>query len=622
MNPRDRRLGMDRAITRRDFLNGISVAIGASLLPACARNGEPLGAVPSAYYPPAETGMRGSHPGSFEVAHATVEGAQWAAEKIDEHYDLVVVGAGISGLSAAYIYHRDVDPSARILILDNHDDFGGHAKRNEFTLDGRLFLSYGGTTFMESPNSYPAVAKQVVAELGIDVSRHSEVFHEDFFEPYGDGRVTFFDKETFGADYLAKGKYGFGDSLDEAPLTESAKEELLRLFDDKNDYLEGMTTDERREVLESLSWSEYLAKHAGVGDEVLAFVQKWPEAVWGIGADAYPAWLAWMDGQPGFAGMDIGYEVDDSVYDDSAFYFPDGNASVARLLVRKLVPSVAPGNTMDDIVTARFDYSRLDQPENLTRIRLSSTVVGLKHQGGKLDAEVEVTYASGDKARTVTASKVIWAGYHSMVPHVCPDLPEEQVAPLQNSVRCPLVSAKALIRNWRSLAELGIRSAYCPGSFFQVVRFTHPVSMGDYKFSLSPDEPVVLHTWHVPLAPGLPAPEQFKAGRQSLLETSFETFERKLRDQLDRMLGPGGFDPARDIAAITVNRHPHGYAYSYDPQTNDVAWWDIYWKQERQPWVDARQRVGNIAFAAHDAATDAMTESAIEEAYRAVHELM
>jgi spermidine dehydrogenase len=209
-----------------------------------------------------------------------------------------------------------------------------------------------------------------------------------------------------------------------------------------------------------------------------------------------------------------------------------------------------------------------------------------------------------------------------MVPYVCPDVPEQQDAALRSSVRAPLVVTKALIRNWRSLADLGIRTAYCPGSFYQVVRFTHPVSMGDYRFSLSPDEPVVLHLGYVPLAPGLPAPEQFRAGRQTLLETSFETFERNLRDQLDRMLGPGGFDPAGDIAAITVNRWPHGYAYSYDTETNDVAWWDRYWRHERRPWVEARQRVGNIAFAAHDAATDAMTESAIEEAYRAVHELM
>jgi len=147
MDSRDRRLGMGRAISRRDFLNGVSVTLGAALLPACTRTGEhdrgeQLVEGPSAYDPPTETGMRGSHPGSFEVAHATVQGQHWAAEKTDEHYDLVVVGAGISGLSAAYIYRRDVDPNASILLLDNHDDFGGHATRNEFMLDGRTYVGY------------------------------------------------------------------------------------------------------------------------------------------------------------------------------------------------------------------------------------------------------------------------------------------------------------------------------------------------------------------------------------------------------------------------------------------------------------------------------------------------
>ncbi|NOR36865.1 MAG: NAD(P)-binding protein, partial [Woeseiaceae bacterium] len=481
MNSRDRRLGMDRAISRRDFLNGISVAIGASLLPACGRNDGPMADLPAAYYPPAETGMRGSHPGSFEVAHATVQGQHWAAEKTDEHYDLVVVGAGISGLSAAYIYRRDVNPHARILILDNHDDFGGHAKRNEFTLDGRTFIGYGGTMFIEAPNTYPTNAKQLIRELGIDTDRHSEFYQEGLFASHGVGRVSFFDKETFGADYLATGQYGLGESIGDAPLSMSAKAELERLLADEEDYLAGMTPAERHAVLESHSWRDYLAKFAGLGEEVLAFVQTWPHGVWAIGADALPAWMAWTQGYPGFAGMDIGHHDENGgEEDDGGFYFPDGNASIARLLVRKLIPEVAAGSSIEDIVTARFDYSGLDQPENLTRIRLSSTVVGLRHQDGKLDADVDVTYVSGDQGRAVTANKVVWAGYLAMLPHICPDVPEDQVAALGTSVRAPLVYTNVLIRNWRSLVNLGLRRAYCPGSFFQTVMFTHPVSMGDY----------------------------------------------------------------------------------------------------------------------------------------------
>ena len=612
---------MDRTISRRDFLNGVSVAIGTSLLPGCTRTGDPIVEEPSGYYPPAQTGMRGSHPGSFEVAHAAVQGQTWSAANSDEHYDLVVVGAGISGLSAAYIYRRDVNPNARILVLDNHDDFGGHAKRNEFMLDGRTYIGYGGTMLMEAPGSYPAVAKQLIRELGIDVDRQSESYHEYLFASFGAGRASFFDKETFGADYLATGEQGIGDSIDEMPLSASAKADLKRLFADEEDYLAGMSATERLAVLESHSWRDYLEKFAGLGEEVLAFVQKWSHGVWAIGADALPAWMAWIEGYPGFAGMDLGHDEDDGEQDRRNYYFPDGNASIARLLVQKLVPSVAPGSSIDDIVNARFDYSRLDQAENLTRIRLSSTVVGLCHQDGKHDADVEVTYVSSSKVRMVTASKLVWAGYHAMLPYVCPDVPEEQAAALGSSVRAPLSYTNVLIRNWRSLADLGVRRAYCPGSFFHTVMFTHPVSMGNYRFSQSPDEPIILHLQHIPLAPGLSAPEQFRAGRRALLEMPFETFERHVRDQLGRMLGPGGFDPARDIAGITVNRWPHGYAYSVDAESGDVAWWPERWPHERRPWVDARQRVGNIAFAGTDSSSDAMTESAIVEAHRAIQSL-
>ncbi len=151
---------------------------------------------------------------------------------------------------------------------------------------------------------------------------------------------------------------------------------------------------------------------------------------------------------------------------------------------------------------------------------------------------------------------------------------------------------------------------------------SHQASLDDYEPSQSPDEPVILHLQHIPLEPGLPAAEQFRAGRRALFTMPFTTFERNVRDQLDRMLGPGGFDPARDIAGITVNRWPHGYAYSVDAESGDVAWWPEWWQYERRPWVDARQRVGNIAFAGTDASSNAMTESAIEEAHRAVHDLV
>lgn len=622
MKARDRRLGMGRRIQRRDFLNGVGMALGASLLPRPALASGAAGALLPGDYPPAKTGLRGSHPGSFEVAHAAArEGLRWSPQKATESYDLVVVGAGISGLAAAYCYRRDVDPRARILLLDNHDDFGGHARRNEFSLGGETFIGYGGTMLIEAPKTYPAVSKRILRELGIETERHDEFHHDGLFRALGAGNVSFFDRETFGADYLATGELSDPAALRDAPLSAEGRDQLARLYADREDYLPGMSAGERRRILETHSWRAFLAKYGGFGPEVLAYVQKWPHGVWAIGADALPAWMAWLQGYPGFAGMDIGREHP-AEEDEEYFRFPDGNATIARLLVRSLVPGVAPGQTMEDVVTARFDYAKLDRATADVRVRLKSTVVDLRHRDGDPDGRVDVTYVRDNEATTVEAGRVVWAGYHAMLPHVCPELPAVQRSALGDSVRAPLVYTNVLIRNWQSLAKLGIQRAYCPGSFFQTVMFTHAVSFGDYRFSLSPDDPVILHLQHVPLQPGLAAAEQFRAGRQALLETPFEGYERRLREQLGRLLGPGGFDPARDIKGITVNRWPHGYAYSVDPGSGDVSWWPEWWAHERRPWVEARRRVGNIAIAGTDAAANAMTESALQEAVRAVHSFL
>ena len=625
----DKKLGMDRSISRRDFVNGTAIAIGAAILPGCS-NQDIAGEVSSAAsdttnldpsYPPLKTGMRGAHPGSFEPAHNLVQGESWEATSLDEHYDLIVVGGGISGLSAAYIYRRDIDPDARILIMDNHDDFGGHAKRNEFVHDGKTLIGFGGTMLMESTGGYPQVSKDVVEEIGIEYERVDDFYQGDYFSKRGLGGSVFFDKETFGADHLTVGDLGSKEAIAATPLSDKGKAELERLLADTEDYLAGMSPEERRDVLETYSWRGYLLKYGGFGDEVLAYVQKRCHGVWAIGADAFPAIFAWWDGYPGFAGMDLGLGNDDeeNAEEYRNFYFPDGNASVARMLVRNLIPSVSSASTMEDLAAAKFDYDALDRPDNQIRLRLSSIAVKMAHKGDVGESPVDVTYVRDGKAQTISASRVVWAGYHAMLPYICSELPDEQIAAMRSSVRAPLTYTNVLIKNWKSWEALGAHRAYCPGSFFQTVRITFPINIGDYEFAKSPDDPVILHLQHMPLAPGLNAPDQFRAGRQQLLETPFEVFERNARDQLGRMLGAGGFDPAEDILGITVNRWPHGYAYSNDPETGEVSWWPSQWKKANKPWEVARQRHGNIAIGGTDASSNAMTESAIEEAYRAVH---
>jgi spermidine dehydrogenase len=285
--------------------------------------------------------------------------------------------------------------------------------------------------------------------------------------------------------------------------------------------------------------------------------------------------------------------------------------------VRSLIPDSAPGHTMEDIVTARVNYARLDDPGHPVRIRLNSTAVAAKHVGDPSTAkEVEVTYLTNGKARKVRAANCVLACYNCVVPYLCPEMPEKQKAGLAYAVKQPLVYTNVQIRNWIAFQKLGISYIYSPGGYFCSTTLDFPVSLGDYKFPSSPEEPCLLHLVRTPCSPGLPCKDQFKAGRYELFTTPFETFESKIHDQLGRMLGAGGFDPARDIQAITVNRWPHGYAYEYNSLFEPLDR-----PESERPCVIGRQPFGRITIANSDSDGHAYTNIAIDQGFRAVEEL-
>jgi spermidine dehydrogenase len=638
---------MDRDITRRDFIGGLGLAVTGSALGAAGMSAKPLqaaitaaGTVPdlkqeAAHYPPGFKGMRGSHRGSFEVAHALRDGASWhdlgPEAETGEIYDLVVVGGGLSGLAAAHFFRKQAGPGARILVLDNCDDFGGHATRNEFRHGERTLLINGGTINIEDFSAYDEPSQALIRDLGIDVSRYAEYNDEELYPSLGLRGGVFFDEETFGVDRLIV-PHDEGDLhgfLSQTPLSERARQDMVRLFEDQVDYLPERALEEKTRALEGMSYLQFLTDLVGVDDSLLPYFQTWQQGYWGIGNDALPAEMARVSGFPGFQGMGwSGSGAGGKPFpvmtptSDQYFRFPDGNASIARLLVRSLVPGIAPGDTAEDIVTARFDYSQLDRDGASVRIRLNSTAVQVRHVGAAGGAsEVETTYVRSGQAQRVRGRSCVLACYNAMIPYMCPELPEAQRTSMAHVLKSPKVYTSVLIRNWQAFARLGLRETFCPGSYHDVVGLCDPVSMGDYRSPRSPDEPMVLQLYRVPLAPGLQAPEQWKRGRWELQTTSFEVFERRVRDQLGRMLGEGGFDPARDIEAITVNRWPHGYCFGYDPTTEQVAWTSDWPVQER-PWLRARRPFGRIAIANCDAANNAMTEASLGEAYRAVRELL
>jgi spermidine dehydrogenase len=612
-------------ISRRDFLNGAALTIGAGLTPAAQIAADP------ARYPPALTGLRGQHPGSFEIAHEIARsGRRYPIDElaVEERYDLVVVGGGISGLAAAWFFRRASGDEARILVLDNHDDFGGHAKRNEFTLDRRLIIGYGGSQSIQSPRTlYSNVAKGLLRDLGVDVARFETAFDRDFYSSLGLSRGIFFSREAFGRDALARDdpmtrsfkdparpleKQAIEESIAAFPISDASKMQMLALYDSARDPLGGKSTTEKLKLLKTTSYRDYLTRICGCSEEVANCFQGRTLGFFGLGCDAVAAAEVRDLGYPGFGGLGLPGSMPAQWNEPYIYHFPDGNASLARLLVRALVPGVAPGHTMDDIVLGRFDYGTLDRRGQAVRIRLNSTCIDVRDIGDN----ALVSYVRDGAAHRIAAKHVVLACFHMVIPHIVADLPQAQRQALSQNVKTPLVYTNVLVRNWEPWIALKVHDISAPMSFHSRVALDFPVSLGGYQHPREPSEPMLLHLVHVPGAPnsGLDARSQFRLGAAKLLDMTFSDFEEKIRDELDRMLGRGGFSSTGDIAAITVNRWPHGYGYAGNSLFDGDDYGDTV--------ALARRPFGRIAIANSDAGGDAFAHLAIDQAERAVRETL
>ena len=535
---------MHRKITRRDFINGVAVTAGAAMMPWHLIADDPAAPEKSPnYYPPALTGMRGSHPGASDVAHSLSDGTFWDSigkiEDTGETYDLIVVGGGISGLSAAHFFRKAAGSNARILILDNHDDFGGHAKRNEFRVNDAFRLGFGGTFSIESPAPYSAVAKGLIEELGIEVPSFSKYVNRNLYHSLGLGPKMFFDKETFGVDKLAPSFNprwgGEGDDptsetsmlakfLAEAPIAEQAKRDFQRLYKEPKDYYPGLTSDQKKDKLARISYASFLKDVAGVHEDIVKVYQAFPHGLFGVGIDAVAAQDAWGFGLPGFNGLKLdpapGKGMNrDAIPNEEAekyfFHFPDGNASIARLLVRKLIPGAIPGTTWTDVVTAKANYAKLDEASSPVRIRLNTTAVRVRHLGNPATA-VEVTYAEAGKVIQRGRRMRFWrAGTSSF--------PTSAMSFLTNRSKRSRPRKKFLCSIPMSPSANGLRSrrsaassVYAPGMYHTGINLDMPVSIGGYECTHKPEDPIIVHMTKAACHPGLPAREQHHRGRMEL----------------------------------------------------------------------------------------------------------
>ena len=523
----------------------------------------------------------------------------------------------------------------KILILDNHDDFGGHARRNEHMIDGDLRIGQGGSESLEGTGSYEGVLLEMLSDIGIDLNQFDERYDFDFFKRHGLGAAMFFNEKVFGknkivnhplCDYpgfiegLLRPTMSVDDAVAQSPLSERGKEQLLRVIKADQSVL-NIPTESLQEYAKTHSYFDFLQNTLNVDDPHVLHIARHTSVDYTEGGtDALSLYdvlasgplggdpmVAWKDtlgegAYQNYINKDKGtYGTDDPFIQ----HFPDGNATIARLLVKKMIPNVGPGQNVEDVILSRFDYDQLDKPGNATRLRLNSTVVNVKHIGSTNNArEVTVNYIKDNQSYTVKAKGVVLACYNMIIPYIVPNLPEDQFAALKKLTKVPLQYSTIGLRHWRPMKELGLGMVMSPGNLHTAVNMDFPVSVGDYQYTKSPDHPCVLHMRSAPRGDtvGAPLRQQFAEARYNMLAMSFEDYEQEIREHLTGMFPSELFDFDRDVESIIVNRWAHGYSHG-DP--GDVG---------RAPF-------GRITIANSDANDTSLANNAIMQAYRAVQEL-
>ena len=627
-------------ITRRDFLNGMAIGAGAGLLMPGQVIGQTTASLassklPGDYYPPTLTGMRGSHEGSYEVAHALAWNGQKPSsyEELDEHYDLVVVGAGQSGLAAAWYYRKKMGPAARILLLDNHDDFGGHAKRNEFHQDGNMVLGLGGAQNIEPMSSYSAMAIELLKDIGIDdqaLAAMTANTPDDYMLGGKFGASNGMTIPAAGGHKTLSGNWleffhggqGYGAAVKELPIPEEEQAKLIAFFGGDRDFLDDLSLLEQYRYVKSVSYNQFLTERVGLAEETLPILGAFTRVLLGPAGWNLTVLEALSVGCPGLKAMGwLTNRLSDLagafVLGDApvAYIFPDGNASVARLLVHKLIPNVAPAmKGFEDVAISNFNYEALDLDDNSTRLRLNSTVVGVKETALN---HVRVDYVEKGQPLSISADHCILACYNGLIPHLCPEMSDQQKEGLSYGVKVPFVYANVLLKNGRAFAGLDTTFTQCPYDPFQWVSAAPTVTSGGYQPPQSPDRPMAAFMMASPTPAdikGMPARELFRLGRHKIYGTPFKDYEQQIRDQLQGMLGQYGFNHETDITAITVNRIPHGYAYSY------LALDDPDWDEGHAPHEIGRAQFGRISIANSDSEAIPLMQAAFDAAWRAVQE--
>jgi len=629
--PHDKTLGMDARICRRDFLNSTLLASGGLLLsPVFPR--QLLGEGPDDDW----TGPGGV--GDYRTANGNTAPVMNAAHRIRDHafdsapadaidtgevFDCVIVGGGVSGLGAALAFKTQGGEGLKCLVLENHPMFGGEARRNEFMVDGQRLMAPQGADHFQIPYPHSFIAR-FYEMIGLDIAEFKyqtwgsslpEITLGRTFEQMPGPNGTWFGSK-FGQNPSIWLTGASAHNPDNLPVPPAMRDELRRRRGRAHESAKpyDYPGDARSRRLDSMTIEQHLIEDRGLTQDVIrTFMTPGEGGGYGLGPDVLSAYCE--------------YAFDDlHCLDDSAETgwqaFPGGNEGIARHMVKTLIPDSIPGpKTLEAVCRNNVDFTALDPPnaDRPARLRLGATVVRVEHElPGQPEKSgfVWITYTREGKVYRLKARSAVMAGGCWTTKRIVRDLPASHLEAYRQFYRSPCMVVNVAVRNWMFLYKLGISGANWYeglGSFTCVHKV--PLFSTDQK-TIGPESPTVLTFKVLYCYPGLGIEEQGNRGRAELLATSFQEYERQIREQMTDMFARTGFDARRDIAGIILNRWGHAYL---SPQPG------FFFGKDGQPAPREVLRnvpFGRITFANTDLGGAADHKVAIIEGYRAVGQIL
>lgn len=528
-------------------------------------------------------------------------------------YDLIVIGAGISGLATAHHYNRLCRSQAKILVIDNHSEIGGHARRNTFQYKAQNFIAQGGSYTLEDIEETSEEVLLFFNQIGLDLDRLANFKDNAIYERFRLSSAVLCDPRHFGHQqpswHLGFHSNSYEKIFASMPISKKIQMDLTKLYDSREDFCP--KGQNKQEYLRSISWAEFITQRMNLDPLCTKFANLYASDLCGLGSDAISAYDAFDIG-PGFFGMGgKGFFKNRQNVLQYAYQpthrFPDGNFTIAKMILKQLIPQSIYGNSMEDIFCNAIDSSQLNAPSQKIQIKLNSLATELIHDY-KYKNQVRVKVISPDhKAYYLRCKHAVVATWGSIAKHIVPELKAQQKQALSNYAHTSALYINILLKQWRPFANLGANEFYLPDGYCTWMSLSDPIKLGSYQPVYHPDHPIILSMYKYLYRPGLAPLKQMRYGRHEIEQKSFADYEREIKNELNYLFAPMGFDASRDIAGIMINRWGHGYNFFKGSLPHNS-------------YEDGRRSLDRISFAGADSGGEAWLQAAVAQGIRAAEE--